>query len=320
MKYFFALVQKIATLEGRHKESRLPFSYFAALFAYWKCFMSSLRGTPLHELLNLPLFWLHMSRQGAPSLPPERIPYGPHARQYFLFFKPHPQVRQRAETVVYLHGGGWLFGSPEAFTPHARVFLDAGFPAIFPSFRRIPFHNFNDMREDLNRLLTRLHRLWKEEGWTGRRLIAGGMSSGGHLAAHLALDGSALQQCGWQAADIAGLFCCGAPLDLDCMPLTAVVRAMAGPRDSEQYRKANPVLLIRNRKSPLPPTLLIHGTHDGLVPIESARSFAGQTANLPDVRLHFHLIPNGSHLDAASWGHTENVVRREILGWMCLIP
>lgn len=277
--------------------------------------MPALRGTLLHEILNLPIFWLNMWQEESPSIPPQQIAYGRHSRQYFLLFHPRVESVRRSAAIIYIHGGGWRFGSPEAFQPHARVFTEAGFPAVFPSFRRIPFYGFDDMREDLNLLLRRLRLLWEEEQWAGRRLIVGGMSSGGHLAAHLALNHEALSDCGWAPSDIDTLFCCGAPLDLNRMPMTPVVRSMAGPRGSKSYHRANPVGLIEAEYPP-PPTLLIHGARDGLVPIDSCRGFAERIRELPDVPFHFYIIPDGTHLDAASWGHTENEVRREILQWI----
>ena len=61
----------------------------------------------------------------------------------------------------------------------------------------------------------------------------------------------------------AGLFLCGAPLDLTKMRKTPPLYWFAGSRDSERFQAANPISYLKEEN--LLPTLFLHGTSDGLV-------------------------------------------------------
>ncbi len=118
------------------------------------------RGTLLHELWNLPLYWQQVSAVQLENYQQERIQFGNHNRQYCLVLRPKQPVKA---WVVYWHGGGWQFGTPEKFSVTARPWLQAGYGVVLPSYRRIPFHQFESIREDTVAALAACHNYWQGE-------------------------------------------------------------------------------------------------------------------------------------------------------------
>lgn len=270
------------------------------------------RGNPVHELIHLPYFWFKMKRATPSRGRSERHAYGDHARQYYLLFEPPAGRPRRNTTVVYLHGGGWQFGSPERFTANAAVFLERGYPVVLPSVRRLPRYNFRHFEADLHAFASHLLPVQAARGRAGHSLLIAGMSSGAHLAAHLVYNRGLLRALPG-APPVRGLILCGAPLDLSRMPNTPVIRWLTGGRANPLFRQADPRTHLNGEEHT--PVLFVHGTHDGLTPLASARSFY-ETLPTPRNRLHFHLLEGGTHLDAASWSHSDNEVRRLLLEWV----
>lgn len=273
------------------------------------------RGTILHEVLHLPAYWLQLYRLDTRNLQPEKIQYGQHPRQYFIFVPPPTGSKAPEKLIIYFHGGGWKFGRPENFTSFALPFQEEGLPVVLPSIRRTPGHNYYGMREDLSNMLLAVLALQQRYGWKNQQIVLGGMSAGGNLAALLYFDEEALQPFGLTPGTLfQGLFVCGAPLDLAKMRQTPVLRAYAGKRNSDQFQAANPVTYLN--KSELRPVLCIHGDADGMVAYSSACSFCEHFSRRAPNSIRFIPLSRGTHLDAASWSHSAPELKREILSWM----
>lgn len=273
------------------------------------------RGSLLHELLHLPRYWWKLYQIDTCHLPLEKISYGDHHRQYLLFIPPQIEVPQPDKIVVYFHGGGWKFGRPEKFKSSILPFYEAGYPVVLPSHRRTPYYNYYDLREDLNQILLAILALQRQRGWTGQRIVLGGMSAGGNLAALLACDHQALADIGVQPAIFAGLLACGAPLALERMQDSLILRAFAGSRESEQFQQANPIEHAR-KNSPVLPVFCIHGQCDGMVEHQSSTAFIELLKSRRAENIHFFSPPDGTHLEAAAWSHANVALKREILAWL----
>jgi acetyl esterase len=88
---------------------------------------------------------------------------------------PHP-------VVIYLHGGGWAFGSPASFRKLGMQFAEAGYLTIVLDYRLAPEHPFPAALED-----TIFAIGWASDNarrWSGdgRRIAIGGDSAGANLA------------------------------------------------------------------------------------------------------------------------------------------
>jgi acetyl esterase len=89
---------------------------------------------------------------------------------------PHP-------VVIYLHGGGWAFGSPASFRKLGMQFAEAGYLTINLDYRLVPEHPFPAGLEDSMfaiRWASENARRWNGDG---RRIAIGGDSAGANLAA-----------------------------------------------------------------------------------------------------------------------------------------
>jgi acetyl esterase/lipase len=89
--------------------------------------------------------------------------------------------------VLYLHGGGWVIGSPASYRPTVHALANAsGAAVISVDYRLAPEHPFPAALEDAE---TALRWLWREAAGLGldpERLAVAGDSAGGNLAAVLA--------------------------------------------------------------------------------------------------------------------------------------
>ncbi|MEL7014358.1 MAG: alpha/beta hydrolase [Pseudomonadota bacterium] len=79
-------------------------------------------------------------------------------------------------TIFYLHGGAYLFGSPDTHRAMvARLCFEGGFQGILPSYRLAPDHPFPCALEDA----VAAYRAWQAEH---PNVVIGGDSAGGGLA------------------------------------------------------------------------------------------------------------------------------------------
>ena len=103
-----------------------------------------------------------------------------------------PKGAARHPVVIYLHGGGWAFGSPTSHRKLGMQFAEAGYLTIILDYRLAPEHPFPAALED-----TMFAIGWAADNarrWNGdgRRIAIGGDSAGGNLAVS-AIISSALE-------------------------------------------------------------------------------------------------------------------------------
>ncbi len=216
--------------------------------------------------------------------------------------------------VVWVHGGGWEVGSAKHDWPflvaarsRARV-LAAGFALAMVSYRFSAEAPFPAQLEDVKAALRWLHRHAAELGVDRDAFVVWGESAGGHLAALASLTSVAAS--GWPGAGadderVAGAVVWSAPSDLQAVEdptavgpvgpdgASAMRRMLGGPDDDlpRAAALASPVTWV---SAEAPPTQLVHGTADLLVPYqESERLAAALRAVGADVRLH--LVPGADH-------------------------
>ncbi|CAK9027311.1 unnamed protein product [Durusdinium trenchii] len=170
----------------------------------------------------------------------------------------------------------WISGSPSQFYEHAQaVAKDLGVSVATCQYRLMLTHPRADVPfdavEDAERCVHFLHDQADELGLDRRRLVLGGLSAGGHLAAMAALErGTEL--------GLAGLVLLNPVLDLDFRAgwrrqtpsiwLGAhLLRAVYG---EEALHAKSPLHQVRS----LPfPTLILHGEEDTLIPLAQSEAF-----------------------------------------------
>jgi monoterpene epsilon-lactone hydrolase len=186
-------------------------------------------------------------------------------------------------TVLYFHGGGWVYGSPRtAASLAAALARVVGAPVVSPSYRLAPEHPFPAAIEDG---LT-AYRALLDEGAPPERIVVAGDSSGGGLAVSLLLsardEGLPLPACavlfsaGLDATRSGGSMddkAAADPLfDRDSLArLSAHYLADADPRQA----LVSPAVV--GDLAGLPPTLLQVGTNEVL--LDDSTRFATRAAN-----------------------------------------
>ncbi len=244
--------------------------------------------------------------------PHQKYAFGKHRKQYLCWFEPSKVTKDHI--IIFYHGGGWTFGKPEVFSDRAKLFAEKGYEVIMPAHRKLPFNSYPEIREDLVLTLKKVYEIMQAKGLLHKKIILGGMSSGGNLAALLLLDHSLLENTGFTPAHFASAFLCGAPVNLAGMTDSFLLANYAGKRDSIHFKKASPINFLPASFSKR--MLLVHGTADGLVNYHGTANFVEKLTKVSTVPIDFYTIPNGSHLKAVSWAYEDNAVRHKILGWL----
>lgn len=214
------------------------------------------------------------------------------------------QGKSPKPTLIYIHGGGWVFGdkggAPNAFLP----FVQRGWNVVNVEYRMAGTNLAPAAVEDVRCALRWVYRNSKEYGFDLNQLVAMGHSAGGHLAL------------------MEGVVPPGSPLDDACpadegdpplrvaavvnwFGITDVADLLQGPnrktyavawlggqpnRDAVA-KEVSPLTYIR---AGLPPIITIHGDHDPTVPYTHAQRLDAALARA-GVPHELVTIPGGSH-------------------------
>lgn len=291
------------------------FFYLSLLvvLVYWLLLLLP-KGNLLQEIGQLPIYLWKVRGVPLKGLTVNKYKFGSHSRQYFLLYQSEISKAADKPIIIYYHGGGWTFGSPEQFAANAKFFTDLGFDVIMPSFRRLPFYRSQAIAEDRLLALSKINALCKEKNWDSRKFILGGLSAGANVVALLCYDLQGLQKINFDRNRFVGLMLCGAPLDLSGMVQTPLLYCYAGKTNSESYLKVSPVSYLRSADAI--PVLIIHGTKDGMVSYKNVARFVQRCKELKMNNLTVNIINKGTHLDAGRWVFENNETAKTIQQWL----
>jgi acetyl esterase len=189
---------------------------------------------------------------------------------YLHVFKPKKQ-QKRAPAIVFFHPGGWRSGKPQSFFGQAYHFSQKGFVGISAEYRirnnhpgtRIPWDPIKDGKSAIRFLRENAKRL----GIDRNKIVAGGASAGGHVAAAAA----SIDQTNDPSDD----------LSISAIPDALVLFNPVydnGPggygygwiKKLGNYREVSP---LHNVNSKMPPTLVQVGTKDAIVFVKTVKKF-----------------------------------------------
>ena len=94
--------------------------------------------------------------------------------------------------VLYLHGGGWAFGSPKSFRKMGMTFAAHGFAAVMLDYRLAPEHPFPAALDDVRTAVDWIGGNATRYGFA-ERIAIGGDSAGGNLALAAAIREDSLR-------------------------------------------------------------------------------------------------------------------------------
>jgi len=199
--------------------------------------------------------------------------------------------------IVLFFGGGWKSGTPAQFKPHALYFASRGAVAMTPEYRIRNIHQSTAKQSVLDAMsaIRWIRRNAQRLGINPHKVVAGGGSAGGHLAAALATlsdlqefraDLQEFRETSEVSCSPDGLLLFNPALDLRH---TAFQLA----EDSARYQdilarlgttpeKISPVLHVPQK---VPPAMIFHGRDDLTVPFAQATAFQAVWSRHGDCRV-----------------------------------
>jgi len=103
-----------------------------------------------------------------------------------------PKGKPAAPVFFFIHGGAWKSGDRSYYPPLGNRYAREGFVTVVPSYRLAPKHKHPAQIEDVAAAFAWTVRHIADYGGDTNRIYVAGHSAGGHLAALLSLDESAL--------------------------------------------------------------------------------------------------------------------------------
>ncbi len=110
------------------------------------------------------------------------VRYGSAARTFFDYF---PCGRENAPLFIFIHGGYWQRNHKDMFAFIAEGPLTVGFNVATLGYSLAPEASLTVIVEEMRTALTFFGKSANEFGFHGDKIIVGGWSAGGHLAASL---------------------------------------------------------------------------------------------------------------------------------------
>jgi acetyl esterase/lipase len=209
---------------------------------------------------------------------------------------------ERRPVLVHAHGGGWRDGAPEDNIRLLHGLAERGFVTAGIQYRFVPRARWPAQLEDLKAAIAWVREHHAELGADPDRIVVGGGSAGGQLAAMAALDPE-------QRVAAAVL---GQPVtDLSRSDLLAGVRALIADYAGGHEREASPIV---NLHRACPPILTLGGGDDVAAAPAMLREFHDALDRLR-VPNRLAVYPGGKHaMDVIP--HVWEWCFRQIVDWL----
>lgn len=212
---------------------------------------------------------------------------------------------QPAPGLVFIHGGAWAGGKKQDYRYYGLLFAQKGFVVASVSYRLAGEQTYPAAVEDCKCAVRWMRAKAGEIGVDPERLAAVGGSAGGHLSMMVGYssDVPELEGTGGHAGVSSRLQCVVnlyGPCDLTTDFVrnneyaNRVVKNFLGRSiddDLMLYQQASPITYLDAQD---PPTLILHGTIDDVVPIDQGDELAAKLKEL-EVPYLYDRLPGWPH-------------------------
>lgn len=204
-------------------------------------------------------------------------------------------------TLVYFHGGGWIFGTKEGSVLHFLPFLEKGWTVVNVEYRMAGNSLAPAAVEDTRCALRWVYRNASQWHFDTTKIVLTGHSAGGHLSLITGMlpDGTGLDnRCyGEEKLNVAAIINWYGISDVNDLIKGSNLKNYAAMWVGSQAnaediaRRVSPLTYVR---SGLPPVLSIHGDKDDVVPFTQSMRLheALEKQKVPNQLL---TIKNGGH-------------------------
>jgi len=204
-----------------------------------------------------------------------------------IFYPEGHRSDAKKPAILFFFGGGWVGGSPTQFHPQCDYLASRGMVAISAAYRTRNDHGTPPSAcvEDGKSAIRWLRAHAAELGVDPDRIVAGGGSAGGHVAA---------------ATATVETFDNPEDPKISALPNALVLfnpvydngpKGYGHDRVMEYWRDFSPMHLIHDG---MPPAIVFLGTEDSLIPVVTAKAFQHRMQAL-GIRSDLHLYEGQKH-------------------------
>lgn len=186
-------------------------------------------------------------------------------------------IKTPSPTLVYFHGGGWVFGTKEGSVLQFLPFIEKGWTVVNVEYRMANVSHAPAAVEDTRCALRWVMRNAKQYNFDTSKIVLSGQSAGGHLSLITGMlpEGTGLDNgCyGEEKMNVAAIINWYGITDINDvfagnnLKNYAVMWMGSQPNAAEIARRVSPLTYVR---AGLPPILTIHGDADDVVPYSHA--------------------------------------------------
>jgi acetyl esterase/lipase len=214
---------------------------------------------------------------------------------------------ERAPALIYVHGGGWVIGDKRyQGLPTLQRLASCGWVCFSIQYRLSPRATFPDHIIDVKRAIAWVRAHAAEYGADPDFIAVAGGSAGAHLASLAALTPNRAEwQPGFESANTTVQLCIAYYGVYDFVNRFGHWRTPGLKRLLERYVFKTRIDEARQQfelASPIshigphaPPFLIVHGTHDTLVPVAEARAFFNALSAESEAACVYIEVPGAQH-------------------------
>lgn len=204
------------------------------------------------------------------EIPAEKISFGSHKDQYYLYFKPEKVLSDKV--IIWVHDGGWQSGTPKDFYYVGQAIAKAGYRCFSLGYRLSTRFKYPCQIEDVCAGYNSVIGFLKQKGIDVSKIVVAGPSAGAHLTSILCYSKADQDRYGVDISNVIGFIGFGGPYSFEkCQDFA--IRTLLNCLFTKGYdrKQAEPLNLMTRNNIPM---LLIQSEHDGLLDFGNAEVFA----------------------------------------------